>query len=203
MPGECPAFTTKAMENNAPSCVVKCKRVHVNQSRKVCMSSAYKDWQIRGHGLTPARHVLCVTVRSVCRTAGHNEGLRAGLIVAPCQSGDPTHLKTQHGLIQQLSRSPIQGYVHHCPTRKSMQQEPFRKENIAAAAPAAALCARTNTMRADWLLTVHHVGQHALPTEPLCHRWQLCLGRQQGTALRAGLHHGVVTAGQAEHRSCT
>lgn len=94
------------------------------------MSSAYKDWQIRGHGLTPARHVLCVTVRSVCRTAGHKEGLRAGLIVAPCQSGDPTHLKTQHGLIQQLSRSPIQGYVHHCLTRKSMQQELFGKETL-------------------------------------------------------------------------
>ena len=58
------------------------------------MSSSYKDWQISGHGLTPARHVLCVTIRSVCRTAGHKEGLRAGLIVAPCQSRDLTDLET-------------------------------------------------------------------------------------------------------------
>ena len=57
------------------------------------MSSSYKDWQISGHGLMPARHVLCVAVRSVCRTAGHKEGLRAGLVVAPCQSRDPTHLE--------------------------------------------------------------------------------------------------------------
>ena len=48
------------------------------------MSSSYKDWQISGRGLTPARHVLCVTLRIVCRTAGHEEGLRAGLIVAQC-----------------------------------------------------------------------------------------------------------------------
>ena len=47
------------------------------------MSSSYKDCQINGRSLTPARHVLCVTLRIVCRTAGHEEGLRAGLIVAP------------------------------------------------------------------------------------------------------------------------